>query len=136
MLLGKSEVLVVKLDTDALKSACYEVARNTKWATHPVDTDDIKRLADELYQISSQQAEFVAGESREPDLVSRAVRYLAHTHAIPPMEDDTRWFGDMLEALLELACPTTGMTWEAAAFFYDIETGITVSRALIDSNEQ
>jgi len=51
------------------------------------------------------------------------------------MNDDTTWFADMVEALVELACPNTGMTREAAAFFYDIETGIAVSRALIDSHD-
>ena len=126
----------MELDTDALQRACYEVAKETKWDARPVDTDDIRRLADELYRIASERAEFVAEAERDPNLVTRAVRYLAHAHAIPPMRDDTSWFREMLEALVELACPNTGMTPEIAAFFYDIETGIAVSRALIDSENQ
>ena len=126
----------MELDTGALQRACYEVAKETKWETRPVDTNDIKQLADELYRIASERAKFVAEAERDPNLVTRAVRYLAHVHAIPPMKDDTSWFREMLDALVELACPNTGTTRGIARFFYDIETGIAVSRALIQSDDE
>ena len=54
--------------------------------------------------------QFVDGQGRNPNLIVRAVRYLGGSHAIPPMRGDTRWFEEMLAALIELACPRVAQT--------------------------
>ncbi len=40
------------------------------------------------------------------------------------MKEDITWFKDMLEALIEVACPNSILTKEAAQFLYDMEKGI------------
>jgi hypothetical protein len=72
---------------------------------------------------------WLALAERDPNLIVRAVQYLALTHAIPPMRDDTSWFQDMLAVLIELACPNCGATPELEPFFRDVERGIAVSRS-------
>lgn len=68
----------------------------------------------------------MAALDRDPNLIIRAVLYLPHTHAIPPMRDDTSWFQDMLAVSVELACPHCGTTADLKAFFGDLEEGIAV----------
>src|SRR5437763_15709436 len=97
----------MELDRTALRNACRDVARTTMWDTQPVDVTAIETLADRFLTIALDHQDFVFGQGRDPNLITRAVRYLAHSLAIPPMKDDTQWFEDMLAALIELACPNT-----------------------------
>jgi hypothetical protein len=117
----------MKLNRDELKDACYQVATNTMWDLRPVDVADIQSVADKFFRIAEQQADLVS--DRDPNLVVRAVRYLNHAHAIPPMRDDTQWFSDMLQVLVELACPDNAGSPELEPFYRDIEEGIAISRA-------
>jgi len=48
-------------------------------------------------------------------LITRAVRYLGQVHAIPPMDEDTQWFSNMLQVVLEIARPNSGMDEIACA---------------------
>jgi len=91
--------------------------------------DAIAEVAKRFFDIAIEHEEFVVGQERDPNLITRAVAYLAHTHAIPPMRDDTRWFSDMLGVLLELACPNMGVPQEFDRFYKDIEDGIANSRS-------
>jgi hypothetical protein len=70
---------------------------------------EIDALAEKYYRIAHVQLQFITEQNRDPNLLVRAVRYLAHTHALPPMGKDTEWFSDMLGVLIELACPNTGL---------------------------
>ncbi|MEZ4219066.1 MAG: hypothetical protein R3E88_21555 [Myxococcota bacterium] len=119
----------VKLDREALRAACFAAARNTMWERRPVDVSSIEDVANRFFSIAENHEEFVAGQERDPNLIVRAVQYLAHTHAIPPMRSDTSWFQDMLAVLVELACPNCGATPDLETFFRDIEEGIAVSRS-------
>jgi hypothetical protein len=121
------------LDRDALKAACFAVARSTMWDRRPVDVASIDAVAERLCLIAVEYEEFVQGQERDPNLVTRAVVYLSHIHAIPPMRDDTTWFSDMLAALVELACPNAVASRESDAFYRDIEDGLAVSRGRFDS---
>jgi hypothetical protein len=122
-------VFDMKLDREELKSACYGVATNTMWAQRPVDVASIEAVAAEFFKIAADQEEFVRGQDRDPNLIVRAVWYLNHSHAMPPMRDDTQWFYDMLQVLVELACPNTGASPDLEPFFRDVEQGIATSRA-------
>lgn len=117
------------LNRDELRAVCFEVARETMHEKRPVDVGLIQDLADQFFRGAADYEDFVAGQNRDPNLIIRAVRYLLSRHAIPPMRDDTRWFGDMLDALLELACPNTIADPEDDAFFRDIETGLAIARS-------
>jgi hypothetical protein len=118
----------MKLDPGALRAACFAAARNTMWEQRPVDLNSIAEVAGRFFSIAADHEDFVVGQQRDPGLIVRAVEYLAHTHAIPPMRDDTSWFQDMLAVLIELACPNSRAIPDFEAFFRDIEAGMDVSR--------
>lgn len=122
----------MKLNRDELRSACYEVATNTMWERRPVDVESIQAVAAKFVKIAEFHEEFVVGQRRDPNLIVRSVRYLNHVHAMPPMRDDTQWFDDMLQVLIELACPNTGASRDQELFYQDIEKGISESRADYD----
>src|SRR6266403_2963738 len=75
-----------------LEAACFELARTTKWARKPVDSDEICALAARFTEIA--KSHILYGEELRIDapVITRAIRYLTQAHAIPPMDDDTRWF--------------------------------------------
>ena len=66
-------------------------------------------------------------EHRDPNLLIRAVRYLAHTHAVPPMGKDTRWFFGVLDVLVKLACPNTGLPRRGTGFVSDVRRGLSAN---------
>jgi hypothetical protein len=86
--------------SDELRKACFEVARTTKWARKPVDSAEITALADKLYEIA--KGEVSAELEIDLPLITRAVRYLGQVHVVPPMDDNTGWFYDMLYVVLEI----------------------------------
>jgi len=94
----------------------------------PVDVQRIQKLADIFYAISLEHISRVKALGRDPNIVVRAVRYLASTHAIQPMHDSTEWFFFMLRALLELACPEKVNQGDTLEFLSDIEEGLTLAR--------
>jgi hypothetical protein len=115
-------------EDDELKSACFDLARLTKWARKPVDAADIAVLADRFYEIAKGQM----SPELEIDmpLIRRAVRYLGQVHAMPPMDDNTGWFYDMLHVVLEFARPNTGVDAANKEFLRDMLQGI--GRSLSD----
>ena len=119
----------MKLNREELKAACYEVATNTMWERRPIDVASIEAVAAQFFKIAEDHEEYVVELGRDPNLIIRAVRYLNHVHAMPPMRDDTDWFYEMLQVLVELACPNTAGSPELEAFYRDIEEGIASLRA-------
>ncbi len=117
-----------RLDREALERVCYSAARHTMWAQQPVDIDRIQAVADSLCKRALDYEEFIVEAGRDPNIIIRCVEYLARTHAIPPMRDDTRWFTDMFEALIEFAVPNTAGNQDSDEFYRDIEMGIATSR--------
>ena len=105
-----------------LHKACFEVALTTKWAQKPVGAAEIQALSDRFYGIALSQVSVPL--EIDLSLISRAVRYLANTHAMPPMDDDTSWFRNMLQAVLEIARPNTGIEEENKQFLRDMRRGI------------
>jgi hypothetical protein len=117
-----------KLDRRKLKAACLRVAKNTMWDTKPVDATPIPALAEQLFKIAKDHEEFLIGQGRDPNLITRAVLYLEYVHAIPPMKDRTNWFYDMLQVLIELACPNSVTPRRFESFYKDVERGIQEAR--------
>ena len=69
-----------------------------------------------------QRAKQLAEDGRDPNFVTRAVLYLAHEHAIPPMKEEIRWFQEALEVLVRLVSPITGPDASMSAFMRDLES--------------
>ena len=86
-----------KIDREPIRDACYRVARKTMFETHPVDAAKIQAVADSLYNIALFHEEYILDSGRDPNILFRCVEYIGSTHAIPPMNDNTAWFGNMLE---------------------------------------
>jgi hypothetical protein len=118
-----------KLDRQQLQVTCFDLARTTLWSKRPTDVSTIQLLANRLFTLAIEYEEFVIGQHRDPNLITRAVGYLGHTQAMPPMRDDISWFSDMLAVLIELACPNCGANSAFEEWYRDIEHGIASCRA-------
>ncbi|WP_287600407.1 hypothetical protein [Thiothrix sp.] len=112
------------LDRKALHEACLDVARSIHWKKKPID----KLLVDVSSKLYFDEAlryeDFIIGQGRDPNIIVRAIKYIANKHAIPPMTHDLDAFSTALEVLVELACPNTGTEPEQEQFFKDIEEGL------------
>ncbi len=107
---------------DELRQACFTVARNTKWAQRPMDVAEIQAFSDRLFEIA--QSRIHEPLKRDAAVIARAVHYLNCTYAIPPLGEDTKWFGTALEVVLEIARPNSGLSDEAKPFLTDMMDGI------------
>jgi hypothetical protein len=103
---------------DEIDVACFEVARQTQ----PIDSEEIKTLARRYAAIARDRMSEELGID-EP-LLARAIHYIGHVHAIPPMDDNVQWFGDMLDALVEVARPNAGLDDRSREFLRDMLGGI------------
>ena len=121
-----------KINQKELKIACYEVAKNIKWAMKPVDVKDIEELANKLEKDSLFYLEFIETQGRDPDLLIRAIRYIGHSLTFPSESTDISWFGEVLGTLIEIACPNTILNKEIGLFLDDLEEGIIESRKSIE----
>jgi hypothetical protein len=116
-----------------LYRACIEVAENTLWNhKSPPSHDEIKSLADEFFEKANDIGEIIEDLCHDQNPIVHAVRYLAYTHAIPPMSDNTTWFYPMLEVLMELCCPNIIQSKDSGKFFYFLDRGINQSRSRIE----
>lgn len=118
----------MNLNHAELHAACYEAAQKTMMDARPVDVQRIQKLADTFYAFCLEHISRVKELGRDPNIVVRAVKYLAATHAIQPMHDSTEWFFFMLRALLELACPEKAKQGDSLEFLRDIEEGVSLAR--------
>ncbi len=118
----------MKPDFDALHEACFAAARGAMWDVRPTDVTKIKDLADSFFSIAMSQLNRTRERGCDPDILVRAVAYIANTHAIPPMHDSKEWFIFMLALLMELTCPECNQNKESVAIFSDIEKGISFVR--------
>ncbi|MFY3589560.1 hypothetical protein ACOTHW_02960 [Achromobacter xylosoxidans] len=114
-----------KMDYAEFEAACREVAKGTLWTGSETSADVIETHTHRLMQRCDHEIDYISGMGRDPNLLTRAIRYIAHTHAIPPMGTDIEWFASTVECLIELAVPNTGQTVESAAFLHDVQEGIS-----------
>jgi len=112
----------------ALADACFELARVLKWSKdHPVPEVEIGALAENLNAIAMDRIHDRDTLGIDVPVVTRAIVYLTQAHAIPPMGDHTEWFGYMLDAVLEVARPNSGLHGQAREFLKDMRDGIAVA---------
>jgi hypothetical protein len=107
-----------------LEKACFELARTAKWARKPIDSNEFHLLAARLAEIARSRVFHGDGLVIDAQLITRAIRYLTQAHATPQADDDTQWFSNMLDALLEVARPNSGLNEEGRAFLKDMLEGI------------
>jgi hypothetical protein len=116
------------LDRDRLRIACLEVARNVAWRGNPVEGVLARAFAEILYEDALFHEEFLVGQERDPNIITFAVSYLAHAHAIPPMGTEIAWFREGLSVLVELCCPNSEGRREDERLYNEIEMGISLAR--------
>jgi hypothetical protein len=116
------------LDHDRLRIACLEVARSIAWRGNPIDEVLAKAFAEILLKEALFHEQFLVGQERDPNIITLAVSYLAHAHAIPPMGTDTAWFREGLSVLIELCCPNSAGRLEDERLYREIETGLASAR--------
>jgi hypothetical protein len=99
------------LNRKALEKACRRVADNTMWNTpNPkgmsdiITSEEVEDVVARYFKCASETANCVREVGGDPNLVVRAVDYLAGL-AIPPIKDDMRWFRESLSTIAELAHP-------------------------------
>lgn len=106
---------------EELATTCFELARTSKWAQRPIDSDEIIQLAEKF------TADALSRLSPELNidipLITRAIRYIGQAHAMPT-GDDTAWFSHMLTALIEVARPNSGLEESGKEFLKDMLEGI------------
>jgi len=114
-----------ELDRAELEIACQEIAKVTLWPASAASADVIETHTRNLVRACENHIAYIVDMGRDPNIVTRAIRYIEHTHAMPPMRTDVRWFADMLECLIELAVPNSGQTPASSAFLHDVHEGIS-----------
>ncbi|CAB3861031.1 hypothetical protein [Achromobacter denitrificans] len=122
-----------KMDYAEFEAACRELAKATLWTGGEASADIIETQTHNLMKRSESNIAYIADMGRDPNMLTRAIRYIAHTHAIPPMGTDIEWFAATVECLIELAVPNAGQTVESSAFLHDLQEGISEWTAANDS---
>lgn len=111
----------------ALNDACLELARQVLITKNGPSNDIVETLAAKFEDEALHHLDFIIGQERDPNVLTRAVHYLVDAHAIPPMGSDISWFREMLTCLVELAVPNSGLTQQGAEFLGDVQIGIAAS---------
>ncbi|MEX3905586.1 hypothetical protein [Paraburkholderia sp. BR14312] len=117
----------IALDKAALDEACRKLASQVLWTGKGESMDVVETLAARFRERCIYHEEFIVGQDRDPNILVRAVRYLTQVHAIPPMGTDALWFERMMQCLVELAVPNTGLSPEGAEVLRDIQVGVQLS---------
>jgi hypothetical protein len=118
----------MELHESMLRVACFKLARNRLWQMRLIDAEEVECLADSFYEIAINHVELIGTKNRDPNLLIRAVRFLALIDGDSPTEDDPQWFQQSLSMLIELACPSVRHTDESCEFLDDLESGIVEAR--------
>ena len=112
------------VDLASLQIACWDVARAALWSERGTLEIAVAELAGEFVRLASTQVESLIQSGRDPNIATRAVKYLFDTHVIPSGDMAKWWFSEMLTCLLELAVPSMIQTPASAAFLRDVQEGI------------
>lgn len=122
------------LDSEALDGACFALARALLWQKGPVSIEPIKEVASSLARTAREHADYLTGQQHDPNIVTRALEYLEHHHAMPTGNAEV-WARTALEILIELACCNTEPSSASEPFYRDIEAGLARSRDGYSSDE-
>jgi hypothetical protein len=115
----------------ALADACFALARVLKWSKDTAASErEIGSLAEKLNTIAMERVDDRDTLGIDVPVVTRAVIYLTQTHAFPEIGGRTDWFGYMLDAVLEVARPNSGLDGQAREFLKDRRDGIAVAESI------
>lgn len=114
--------------------ACVEVAQSILGRNGSPDV--IETVAGRYYSIACEYQDQVRGQREGDEVIANAVRYLAHTQAIPPMGTDTAWFMNSLGTLLEVAVPNSTLDQDSEPFLDQLQEGIWQARSTIPVDRQ
>ncbi len=123
----------MEIDLAAMQAACRNLARGTLWSEQGTPEIAVAELAGEFMRIAAVQAADVIMSGRDPNITTRAIRYLTYSHVAPIGVDAKCWFNEMLTCLLELAVPSMIQTPESSAFLLDVREGIAESMGPAES---
>jgi hypothetical protein len=113
-----------------LADACFELARVLKWSKEKSAADaKIGSLTDKLNFIAMKRVHDGDTLGIDVPVVTRAIAYLTQAHAIP-LGRPSGWFGYMLDAVLEVARPNSGLDGQAREFLKDMLDGIAVAETI------
>lgn len=118
---------MVEVDLPALQIACRTSARQALWSEKTTPELAVAKLAREFLQLAADHVITVTESGRDPNMVARAINYLAYTHVAPSAVEARWWFNEMLTCLLELAVPSMIQTPESSAFLLDVQEGLAGS---------
>lgn len=116
-----------ELQRGTLNDACLRLAKRVLWTGNETSTDIAETLAIKFEEVALFHVDFIERQQRDPNILTRAINYLAEAHAIPAMGTDLRWLREMLACLVELAVPDSILTVQGSEFLKDIQTGVTQS---------
>ena len=114
---------------DAIQRACLEFTRLLRTSSGAVDEVLAKGLAASYVEEALHHDDYLIDEGVDPVFLAHAIRYLAHTQAMPPLEGNLQWFAGALDALVELACPNAIVQRDEEPFFTAIKRGIESARS-------
>lgn len=117
----------VELRRGALNDACIALAKSVFPGSMDLSSDLIETLAHRYQEAALRHADYIIGQERDPNIITRAVTYLTDAHGIPPMGTDVEWFILMLECVIELAVPNSNYGGDAALFLKDVSVGVAGS---------
>lgn len=118
---------MVEVDLPALQIACRTSARQALWSEKTTPELAVAKLSREFLQLAADHVITVTESGRDPNMVTRAINYLAYTHVAPSAVEARWWFNEMLTCLLELAVPSMIQTPESSAFLLDVQEGLAGS---------
>lgn len=118
---------MVEVDLPALQIACRTAARQALWSEKTTPELAVAELAREFLRLATDHVNTVTEAGGDPNMVARAINYLAYTHVAPSAAEARWWFNEMLTCLLELAAPSMIQTPESSAFLLDVQEGLAGS---------
>lgn len=118
----------IKLDLTSLQESCRRLSLSVLWSQRNHSSDIVETMTNRFVDACVRYSEYIQSQGRDPNMLTRAVLYVDHTHAIPPLGTDISWFHSMLSCLIELAVPNTDQDAESKKFLDDVAVGIAEFR--------
>lgn len=126
------------LDRSALEAACRRVCDGTiRIPDAPENLDDIvttqevEELLEGYLHFATGFADTVERTGDDPNLIVRAVDYIAYRVAIPAFGQDVLWFRNCLWVLAQLASPEMfALPVESFPFHDDLARGLARAQAV------
>jgi len=107
-----------------LKEACHKIATVIILDTKSEEPDSVQSLAEQLYDVSLKELQYLNNLGSNPSIVINAVNYIEQVQALSPVKNGIQWFTNILLTLIEIACPISVPEGKAKEFLSDMKHGI------------